>query len=70
MSVEANPGVTYLIEQANKTSVDAKLQPIYAALAEAGGVAALQYLISVANKTSVQAKLEPLYALIGRASRT
>lgn len=70
MPLEANPGVAYLIAQAKKTSVDEKLKPIYAALAEAGGEAAQQYLVSVAKKTNVDAKLEVLYPLIGRASRT
>lgn len=70
MPIDANPGVTYLIAQAKKTSVDEKLKPIYAALAEAGGEAAQRYLVSVAKKTSVDKALEELYPLIGRASRT
>lgn len=69
MSNTANAGVAYLIEQANKTSVDSKLMVIYAAIAEAGGIAAQEYLVGQAKKTSVDSKLQLLYGFIGRASR-
>ncbi|QXH73832.1 hypothetical protein KSS92_04805 [Pseudomonas atacamensis] len=69
MSNTANPGVAYLIEQANKTSVESKRLEIYAAIADAGGVAAQEYLVSEAKKTSVESKLKVFYSLIGRASR-
>lgn len=69
MSNNANPGVAYLIEQANKTNVESKRQVIYEAIAEAGGEAAQEYLVSEAKKTSVDSKLNVFYGLIGRASR-
>jgi hypothetical protein len=66
---QASPGVAYLIECAEETTIDSRLFAIYEALAEAGGVIPQEYLIKVARETPVGPKQQLLIRLIGRASR-
>jgi hypothetical protein len=66
---QTSPGVAYLIECAEETTIDSRLFAIYEALAEAGGVIAQDYLIKVARETSAGPKQQLLIRLIGRASR-
>lgn len=69
MPLEANPGVTYLIECAERATTESKRTAVYEALAEAGGTAAQDYLVGVARGTTTESKKATLIKLIGRASR-
>ena len=69
MNEQANPGIAYLIECAEETTIDSRLFAIYEALAEAGGLVAQEYLIKVARETPAGPKQQLLIRLIGRASR-
>ena len=69
MNEQANPGIAYLIECAQETTIDSRLFAIYEALAEAGGLIPQEYLIKVARETTAGPKQQLLIRLIGRASR-
>ncbi|MBO6279504.1 MAG: hypothetical protein J6N20_19115 [Pseudomonas sp.] len=70
MPLEANLGVTYLIECAERATVESRRTAIYEAIAEAGGEAAQDYLIGVSRGKTIESKQAALIKLIGRASRS
>lgn len=69
MAVEGNTGITYLIECAERATLDSERTAVYSALAEAGGEAATDYLVQLARYETSHTKKISLIKLIGRASR-
>lgn len=70
MNEHTSPGIAYLIECAEETTIESRLFAIYEALADAGGLIAQEFLIKVARETAAGPKQQLLIRLIGRASRT